>query len=197
MRRAIKYHDSEIVLNHLKYKSTNSSNNKKIAHILLKEQKKFCAYTDEFISRTDSTDIEHFDPSLKNTGDDNYNNWFLVKHQWNQEKSYKWKNYQPILHPTAEDFEERIIYLDGDYIAKSNEDIEAQNLISLLKLDDAGLADERKRYIKRKQEEIKIFGEDNKTFFAALLNEDVVGVSYPRAIKEEFGVDILAMLNRY
>ena len=52
-------------------------------------------------------------------------------------KSYKWKNYQPILHPTAEDFEERIIYLDGDYIAKSNEDIEAQNLISLLKLDDA------------------------------------------------------------
>ncbi|MEO8960321.1 MAG: HNH endonuclease domain-containing protein [Ginsengibacter sp.] len=194
MRRAFKYPDSEIVRDQLKYKSTNSSNNKKIAQILLKEQKKFCAYTDEFINRTDSPDIEHFDPTLKTTVDDNYNNWFLVKHQWNQEKSYKWKNYQPILHPTAEDFEERIIYLDGDYLSKSTEDIEAQNLISLLKLDDASLADKRKRYIKRKQEEIKIFGEDNKTFFSALLNEDVVGVSYPRAIKEEFGVDILAML---
>ena len=95
MRRAVKYPDSEIVRNHLNYKPTNSSNNKKIAQILLKEQKKFCAYTDEFISRTDSTDIEHFDPSLKNTVDDNYNNWFLVKHQWNQEKVINGKIINP------------------------------------------------------------------------------------------------------
>lgn len=195
MRRVIKYPDSEIVEKNLLYKSNNSSNNKKIANILLSEQKKFCAYTDEFISRTDSTDIEHFNPTLKDTPNDNYNNWFLVKHQWNQEKSYKWENYQPILQPTAKDFEERIIYEDGDYITKSSKDIEAQNLISLLKLDDAGLADERKRYIKRKYEEIKLFGENNTTFFSTLINDDPARVSYPRAIKEEFGVDIWTMLN--
>ena len=195
MRRAIKYPDSEIIRNNLRYNSNNSSNNKKIANILLSEQKRFCAYTDEFISRTDSTDIEHFNPKLKNTADDNYSNWFLVKHQWNQEKNYKWEKYQPVLHPTAEDFEERIIYVDGDYLAKFNEDVEAQNLISLLKLDDAALADERKRYIKRKREEIGIFGEGNKKFFSTLINEDVARVSYPRAIKEEFGVDIWGMLN--
>lgn len=196
MRRSIKFPDSAIIKENLKYKSTNSSNNKRIAQILLSEQKRFCANTDEFISRTDSMDIEHFDPTLKDTPDDNYNNWFLVKHQWNQEKSYKWENYQPILYPTAKHFEERIIYADGDYIPKSNEDIEAQNLISLLKLDDAALADERKRYIKRKQEEIEIFGEDSASFFATLIEHDPVRVSYPRAIKEKFGVDVLAMLDK-
>ena len=194
MRRAIKYPDSEIIRKDLKYKSNNSANNKKIAKILLKEQKKFCAYTDEFISRTGSADIEHFDPTLKGTPGDNYNNWFLVKHLWNQEKSYKWKNYQPVLHPTAEDCEERIIYVDGDYVAKSGEDIEAQHLISLLKLDDAGLADERKRYIKRKRELIEIWGMGNAKFFETLINEYQEGISYPRAIKEEFGVDIWEIL---
>lgn len=193
MRRAIKNPESEIIQKNLRYKSNNSKNNKKIANILLSEQKQFCAYTDEIISRTDSTDIEHFNPTMKNTDDDNYDNWFLVKHQWNQEKSYKWQNHQPVLHPTAEDFEERVIYVDGDYVAKSSEDIKAQNLINLLKLGDAALADERKRYIKRKREEINIFGVGNKEFFSILINDDIARVSYPRAIKEEFGVDIWAM----
>ncbi len=140
MRKAVKYLESEIVLKGLIYKKDNSINNREIADILLKEQKGFCAYTDEPISRTSSSDIEHFNPTLKNSTADNYNNWFLVKHKWNQQKSYKWKNYQPVLYPAAEDFEKRVIYLDGDYISNDNDDIEAQNLIELLKLDDAGLA---------------------------------------------------------
>ena len=68
-----------------------------VAKILLDEQKKFCAYTDEYVSRTDAKDIEHFNPTLKGTPEDNYYNWFLVKHQWNKEKSYKWQEFQPIL----------------------------------------------------------------------------------------------------
>ena len=104
MRKSIKNPSSKIIADKLKYVSGNSANNKKIADILFAEQKKFCAYTDEYISRTDAKDIEHFDPTLKDTEADNYNNWFLVKHQWNKEKSYKWENYQPILHPTADDF---------------------------------------------------------------------------------------------
>lgn len=195
MRRAIKNADSEILKNNLKYLSNNSANNKKIADILLEEQKKFCAYTDEYVSRTSSPDIEHFNPTLKDTLGDNYYNWFLAKHQWNKEKSYKWEKYQPILHPTADDFEERVVYMDGDYFAKSESDIEAKNVISLLKLDDAALADERKRYIKRKREEIKIFEQDETTFFSTLINADPSRVSYLRAIKEEFGVDIWEMLN--
>lgn len=195
MRKAIRYPNSKILTDNLNYISGNSVNNKRIADILFEEQRKFCAYTDEYISRTDAKDIEHFNPTLKDTPQDNYNNWFLVKHQWNKEKSYKWKNFQPILHPAAIDFENRVIYLDGDYIVSSEVDIEARNLLDLLQLDDPALADKRKRYIKRKREEMKMFGQDEKTFFFTLVNADICQVSYLRAIREEFGIDLWGILS--
>src|SRR4051812_24946400 len=105
MRRLFKNPNSKILKDNIKYISGNSEKNRVIAEILFEEQRKFCAYTDEFISRTDARDIEHFNPTLKDTEGDNYENWFLVKHQWNMEKSYKWKEYQPVLSPLAEDFE--------------------------------------------------------------------------------------------
>ncbi|RYE35889.1 MAG: hypothetical protein EOP42_05370 [Sphingobacteriaceae bacterium] len=195
MRKAFKDPASKIIVDNLKYIPGNSANNKKITEILLKEQKQFCAYTDEYLSRTASPDIDHFDPTLKNTPADNYYNWFLVKHQWNIEKSDKWKKFQSILHPTADDFEERIIYKEGDYFTKSKLDLEAQNLIDLLKLDDVELADERKKYIRRKQQDMEAYDQDELTFFNILINCDSCSVSYPRAIKEEFGIDIWAMID--
>lgn len=194
MKRALKIPGSKITSLDLKYISGNSYNNKKIASILFQEQSKYCAYTDEFLSRTDAKDIEHFNPTLKDTIEDGYNNWFLVKHQWNKEKSYKWNKYQPILHPTANDFEDRVMYINGDYIAKSELDHEAINLVKLLKLDDPGLADKRKKYIARKIEEMRVFGEDAEAFFTTLLKSDPCQVSYIRAIKEEFEIDILGLL---
>lgn len=46
MRKAVKNPASKIISDNLKYVPDNSANNKKIAEILLKEQKNFCAYTD-------------------------------------------------------------------------------------------------------------------------------------------------------
>jgi hypothetical protein len=89
----------------------------------------------------------------------------LVKHQPNKEKASKWEKFQPVLYPTAADFEKRVIYDGGDYRVNSVDDIEAKHLIELLNLDDAGLADERKRYIKRKRDEIEKYGDDVKVFF--------------------------------
>lgn len=195
MRKVIKHADSKIVVDKLMYKPGNSSNNKKIEAILLDEQKGYCAYTDEFIRRADAKDIEHFDPNLKGESNDNYNNWFIVKHQWNKEKSIKWSDFQPVLHPTADDFEDRIIYAEGDYIA-SPDDFEAKNLISLLKLDDPALAHDRKIYINRKRREINAFGEGAKEFFQTLLTEDGCEVHYPRAIEAEFKVSVLDLLDR-
>ena len=104
------------------------------------------------MSVTDADDIDHFNPTLKDTDGDNYNNWFLVKHKWNKKKSNKWLNYQPILHPSAVDFEERVIYIDGHYLTKSETDIEAQNLIDLLQLDEPALADKKEKiYCKNKK----------------------------------------------
>lgn len=195
MRRAVKDPASAIITGNLNYISNNSANNKRIVDILLGEQKMFCAYTDEYISRSDAKDIEHFNPTLKDTDQDNYYNWFVVKHQWNMEKSEKWDKFQPVLHPTALDFEERIVYIQGDYVVKKIDDIEAKNLSDLLKLDDIHLANNRKKYIARKRDEIALDGNGVYDFFATLMNADVCQIKYTRAIKEEFGIDILEMIN--
>ena len=195
MRRAVKDPASAIITGNLNYISNNSTNNKRIVDILLGEQKMFCAYTDEYISRSDAKDIEHFNPTLKDTDQDNYNNWFVVKHQWNMEKSEKWDKFQPVLHPTALDFEERIVYIQGYYVVKKIDDIEAKNLSDLLKLDDIHLANNRKKYIARKRDEIALDGNGVYDFFATLMNADPCQIKYTRAIKEEFGIDILEMIN--
>tara|TARA_R110002050_G_scaffold300769_1_gene472404 strand:+ start:35827 stop:36423 length:597 start_codon:yes stop_codon:yes gene_type:complete len=194
MRRVSKIDTSKIIKDNLNYIEGNASNNSKISKILYKEQKGFCAYTEEYISRADAKDIEHFNPTLKGKKGDSYKNWFLVKHQWNKEKSSKWAKYQPILLPTDELFESRVIYDQGDYRINDSEDIEANNLINLLKLDDIILADERKKYLKRKKEEIEKFGVDPKAFFEILIEDDIKQISYLRAIKEEFKINIWEML---
>ncbi|MCW3089435.1 MAG: hypothetical protein JWP81_504 [Ferruginibacter sp.] len=194
MRKAFKSEESAILKDRLKYIVNNSRNNLKIATILLSEQKGFCAYTDEYLSRTDAKEIEHFNPTLKGTNEDDYCNWFLVKRQWNSEKSTKWVEFQPVLHPTDPNFEQRIIYLDGDYFAASEDDLEALNLIKLLKLDDPALAEKRKKYIARKRQEMEAFQEDAHTFFLNLLDDDYCHLSYLRAIKEEFGIDLWLIL---
>lgn len=196
MRKATKNPDSTIVTDNLKYVSGNSINNKKIAEILLKEQKNFCAYTDEYIRSTDQGDIDHFNPKLKGTCEDSYDNWFIVKSLWNKKKGNKWDRFQPVLHPTAGDFEERIIYMNGDYLVALDSDFEAKNLISLLSLDHPELADNRKKYIKRKREDIIAYNQDEIIFFTILVNCSTCDISYLRAIKEEFGVDIWQILNQ-
>lgn len=194
MRRIEKKLDSKILIDNLKYEVGNSNKNSNISKELYKEQKGFCAYTEEYIGRADAKDIEHFNPKLKGTFDDSYQNWFLVKHQWNKEKSHKWDKFQPVLHPTDESLEQRIIYDNGDYRSNDPVDKEANNLINLLQLDNLILADERKRYLKRKRDEIKIFGNTDKEFFEILIEEDIKQISYLRAIREEFKVDIWNMI---
>ena len=190
MRKVVKIKNSVILISGLKYIVGNSRNNAKISEILFQEQKGFCAYTEEYIGRADAKDIEHFNPNLKGTAQDDYSNWFLVKHQWNSEKSTKWFEFQPVLNPCSEDFERRILYDNGDYRAARPSDAEAINLIKLLNLDDAILADERKRYIRRKTSEIEIYGVDAKSFFEILVADDLKQISYLRAINEVFEINI-------
>ncbi len=194
MRRATRLPKSAILSEQLQYLKDNSANNKKLAVILWHEQKGYCAYTDEYMSRTDARDVEHFNPTLKYTAQDSYENWLIIKHQWNKEKSAKWATYQPCLHPTAHDFEQRIFYNDGEYVAAEN-DIAAQNLVKLLQLDDEGLSDKRKSFIKRKKKELANYLGTPEEYFQVLLKDDKYHVDYPRAIREEFGVDILELIN--
>lgn len=187
MRRVIKLSNSAIVEQNLTYKK---GSNEKIRALLAQEQHNICAYTETYLGASDDAHIEHFNPTLKGKTEDSYDNWFLVKSLWNTRKLAKWSAYLPILHPTAEDLEQRILYIDGDYAAANPNDIEANNLIRLLDLDNARLADQRKRYVRLKKQEIQDAGRSAENYINDLLLLYPEGVYFIRAIEEELGIKV-------
>ncbi|ADB41884.1 hypothetical protein [Spirosoma linguale] len=191
MRRIEKKIDSLIVKEGLTYKKGDNS---RIADLLKGEQNNICAYTEECLGRADKAEIEHFDPTLKSTNKDGYQNWFLVKAQWNNEKGSRarWLKHQPLLHPTAADFESRILYDRGRYILADENDIEARNLRGYLKLDDEELAKQRIYYILRLKEDISMSGLSNQDFINWRLTKPEYQntIYYIRAIEEELGVKV-------
>lgn len=189
MRRIIKISTSIVVQNELRY--IVNGNNQELSRILLNEQKKFCAYTEEYIGINDAVDIEHFSPNLKGQPEDSYDNWYSVKHKPNNIKRSNWKI--PILHPSSEDFEDIIIYHDGIYICKPG-DIEAENLIELLDLKNQIFATERKRYIRRRKERIAELGISVEEYFTDRIEKDIDQIKYLRAIQTEFEIDIWSMI---
>lgn len=185
MKRVLKSADSEIVQQQLAYKD---GKNDTLRQLLAEEQHNLCAYTETYLGASDDAHIEHFNPKLKDQPEDNYHNWFLVKSLWNTRKSIKWL--EPILHPPATDLESRIIYLDGDYIVVDPTDFAAINLIKLLGLDNARLADQRKRYIRLKKREIIDSAKSSQQYFDDLLIDYPEGVYFIRAIEEELQVTV-------
>jgi hypothetical protein len=177
-----------VVQKYLAYKV--NGDNKKLAETLCQEQHSICAYTETYLGRTDKKDIEHFNPTLKGTGSDSYENWFLVKAQWNSEKASKWAEYQPVLSPTDDNFEKRIIYLDGEYVANSSTDIEALNLIRILKLDDHELAFERHAYLENLKETLEYSGKEPQQYIDDLLAIRPSLVYFIRAVEEELNVKV-------
>lgn len=172
----------------MKYKV--NGDNKKLANVLCDEQHNICAYTETYLGRSDKKDIEHFNPQLKETSDDSYQNWFLVKAQWNGEKASKWDAYQPIMHPKDDEFDQRIIYFEGEYIAASADDVEAINLIRLLKLDDHELAIERRCYLENLKETLELSGKNVQQYIDDLLVMRPSLIYFIRAIEEELNVKV-------
>lgn len=188
MKRVFKNPTSEIVIQKIIYKK---GNNKKLASILLKEQKSFCAYTEEYIGSNDAVDIEHFNPTLKYSAIDSYENWFMVKHKPNNLKRTNW--IEPILYPIDEKLEERLIYSDG-YFLHNPEDIEAKNLIDLLNLNDEIFVKNRKRFIQRRKERIAEKEISAFDYFTEKIKNEIESLKYLRAIQEEFRIDIWNMI---
>ncbi len=190
MRRINKPDESLVLQQRLAYKV--GGDNSKLAQLLRDEQHSICAYTETYLGRTDKKDIEHFDPTLKDKPGDSYQNWFLVKAQWNGEKGRKarWDKNQPILHPTALDFEQRIVYDNGDYLEARADDREAINLIRLLKLDDPDLATERRAYLDNMKENLDLSGKTPQKYIDDLLLTKPSLIYFIRALEEEFSVTI-------
>jgi hypothetical protein len=193
MKRVFKSSTSKIISKNIAYKL--NGDNSKLGEILLKEQKGFCAYTEHYIGYEDANDIEHFNPNLKDKSQDNYFNWYKVKHLPNQRKTKNW--IEPILMPYDEEFEKRVIYSEGEYFAKPNDE-EANNLITLLDLNNQKKVEDRKNYIKRRKESINDRKLNSKNeienYFQDKIDNEIKSVSYLRAIQEEFDIDIWNMI---
>lgn len=115
-----KDNNSIIVKKDLDY--TNQNQRKRIRDLLLEEQFGFCAYSERYALNTDSVHVEHFDPRLKNTDKDNYNNWYAVLAWMNEHKSKNIEKFLPILNPCSSDINNRIKYSNGEYkIVNENE----------------------------------------------------------------------------
>ena len=188
MKRVFKNPTSEIIIQKIIYKK---GDNKKLSSILLKEQKNFCAYTEEYIGCNDAVDIEHFNPNLKYLETDSYQNWFMVKHKPNNLKRTAW--IEPILYPFDENFETRLIYSDG-YFLHDPKDIEAKNLIDLLNLNDEIFVKNRKRFIQRRKERISEKEVSAFVYFTEKIENEIESLKYLRAIQEEFEIDIWNMI---
>ncbi|WP_133063408.1 hypothetical protein [Flavobacterium aurantiibacter] len=169
--------------------------NSNLRDILFNEQKGFCSYTETYLGRTDQKDIDHFNPSQDFRERNNYPNLFLCKSQWNKEKSNKWKQFQPVLSPLNDDFNDRISY-NKDlklFEATDENDIDAKNLVKLLKLDDYDLSIERKRYIELCNELIKHY-ENPTVYFQKVVQNNVNELKFIRSLEVEFGIDIWNMI---
>ena len=191
MRKQTKLSDSQA--KNIEY--INGGDNSKLRQILFEEQKGFCAYTETFLDRTEEKDIDHFNPTKEYLERNNYMNLFLCKAQWNKEKSNKWSKFQPILSPLSDDFEERIIYNQDLKLfeAKEENDIEANNLVKLLKLDDYDLSMERKKHIELSKELMSYFESPTK-YFQKTIELDSTAIKFIRSLEIEFNINIWEML---
>lgn len=191
MRKQIKSSDS--LARNMRY--VKDGDNSNLRDILFNEQKGFCSYTETYLGRTDQKDIDHFNPSQDYRERNNYFNLFLCKSQWNKEKSNKWKQFQPVLSPLNDDFNDRISY-NKDlklFEATDENDIDAKNLVKLLKLDDYDLSIERKRYIELCKELIKNY-ENPSVYFQKVVQNNINELKFIRSLEVEFCIDIWNMI---
>jgi uncharacterized protein (TIGR02646 family) len=172
-----------------------NGDNSNLREILFNEQKGFCAYTETYLGRTDQKDINHFNPTQDYNERNNYLNLFLCKSQWNKEKLNKWKDFQPVLSPVNDDFEKRISYnKDLKLFEPTDEnDVEAKNLVKLLKLDDYDLSVERKKYIELCYELIKHY-ETPIIYFQKITQKNHTELKFIRSLEIEFGINIWNMI---
>ncbi|MEM7536521.1 MAG: hypothetical protein AAF639_30335 [Chloroflexota bacterium] len=165
------------------------SHRPKIREELLKEQYNFCAYTERYITPIDACDIEHFDERKKKNinGEDDYWNWYAVHHWINMHKR-SITNFSPIMLPYDDTLPERIRYVDGEFRAIDEDDIEAHHLIEFLGWNNPKVAEYRAKVIARHREVHQLFfaGDDEK--FIEYMKQDSENLSFITALEAELGL---------
>lgn len=183
MRYLKKSSTSRIIDEKHTYSLNNSRRNRQLRELLVDEQQGFCAYTEKYITPIDACEVDHFDDSKKGQPFDDYWNWYAVL-RWINLMKRPIEEHQPILTPYSDDVPDRIVYRDGMFTSTNEDDVEAQNLIKLLKWNDPGLAEERHAHIERiKWMQDKFDGTDSD--FAEFIKRKPRNLSFITALQAE------------
>jgi hypothetical protein len=133
---------------------------------------------------------DHFDPRLKNTPGDCYENWYAILAWVNTHKPKSIEPFLPILHP--KDAIGRIIYNDGIFMPVSLSDTEAKNLIDFIGLNKMELFTARKNHVGRIKEVKDAF--ENPIELCSHLKRHRENLSYATALRAELGIDVLTLI---
>lgn len=180
--------DSKILAENLVYKKGDNS---RLREELLSEQHRFCAYTERKLSRTDNVHIEHFDPSLKYTSEDDYYNYYAVIPWGNfqkKSKSYRGNRF----FQSVNEIKQRIKYEDGEFKAIQENDNDADSLIDYLGFNELDLFEDRNNHVER----LKGIFENNTEELLAHLQNHPADLSFPTAIEAEFGIDLTEIIQQ-
>lgn len=193
MKFLFKHTESEILAEELVYKS--NTDNSRLRLKLLEEQKNFCAYTEKYISKIDSTEVEHFNPSIKDN--DNYYNYYTTLRYANEQKISKYESYknssffQNLFFQNEASFKSRIYYDDFEYRLVDENDIEADDFRNFIGLNDDYLYTERMRHVERLKSTIGSFTDEEKIVYFKRNRNDL---SFPTAIENELQIDLTDLL---
>lgn len=188
--------ESSIILEKaLIYKENRAKNNSLLKEELLKEQNKFCAYTEKYIQELDSSEVEHFNSTLK-YNDDYFNYYAVIRNAnlYKKEEVYKEANFfNSLFFQNKEEFNSRIKYIKGIYIEIEETDQEAIDLIDFLGFNHSKLYEQRKRHVKRLSKTFEAAKYSTKDYIK-YFKEHKEELSFITAIEEEFQIDLSELI---
>ena len=193
MKFLSKQQSSVILKKGLTYKKDRD--NSKLREELQNEQKQFCAYTEKYIQELDSSEVEHFNSTLK-YNDDYFNYYAVIRNAnlYKKDEAYKEASFfDSLFFQNEEEFNSRIKYVGGLYYETDENDEEAKDLIDFLGFNHSKLYKQRKRHVKRLSKTFEAAKYSTKDYIK-YFREHKEELSFITAIEEEFKVDLSGII---
>ncbi len=152
-------------------------------------QSYFCAYSEQYLMKLDSVEVEHFDPRKKNTSADNFSNWHAVIRWMNAHKFRRIEKFEPL--PDLQSWTaDRVRYEHGQFVC-DEDDLETKNLIDFLSVNRPEVFKERSNHIARLRRIQEKWGNES---LIEILSESPHDLSFPTAIEAELGIPAFELI---
>jgi hypothetical protein len=189
--------DPESALHDAKY--VEGGHNEVLRAELFAEQRGFCAYSEYFPGRLDTTAIEHFNPTKKATDADGYRNYYGVMQVINQRKRRRETEhagaafFDSLFFQDSAELSRRVAYVPGEMLYQEIDpaDAEAAALVVYLGFNDHDLFEERRQHLLMLADLFSGWDEARKIKF---LREHPKQLSFVTALAAELGLDAAALL---